>query len=70
MYLGQKITPPYCKLDADGNLIKLSPIEENIHLDGFNPETDDIYKFMADKHLKITGLGLIKRNTTLLLKLK
>lgn len=28
----------------------------------------DIYKFLKDKHIKITGLSLIKRNTTNMLK--
>ena len=68
MYLGQKITPPYCKLNADDSLTYLSPIEETINLQNFNADKDDIYTYLAEKHLKITGLGLIKRNTTLLLK--
>lgn len=44
-----------------------SDIKEDIVLSDFDISMD-IYKFLKDKHIKITGLSLIKRNTTNMLK--
>ena len=63
-YLGQKIECITTKVCDNGIIIPSCHIDEEINFDDFDV-TDDapITKYLASKHIKTTGLKLIKRNT-------
>ena len=43
-------------------------ISKNIQLSDYNPDVDDIYVFISKRHLKVTGIKIVKRDATLLTK--
>lgn len=56
MYLGQKAEQFVCKLDENDNIIPTYHLTDNIDLTAFNPEQDDVDKFIKSNHIKVTGL--------------
>ena len=43
-------------------------ISKHIQLSDYNPDVDDIYVFISKRHLKVTGIKIVKRDATLLTK--
>ena len=43
-------------------------ISQKVKLDDYDPDVDDIYVFIANRHLKVTGIKIVKRDATLLTK--
>ena len=63
-YLGQKIECITTKVSDNSIIVPSCHIDEEINFNDFDV-TDDapISKYLASKHIKTTGLKLIKRNT-------
>ena len=63
-YLGQKIECITTKVSDNGIIVPSCHIDEEINFDDFDVTNDaPIAKYLASKHIKTTGLKLIKRNT-------
>lgn len=63
-YLGQKIECITTKVSDDGIIVPSCYIDEEINFDDFDVTNDaPISKYLSSKHIKTTGLKLIKRNT-------
>lgn len=43
-------------------------ISNDVKLGDYDPDRDDIYVFIANRHLKVTGIKIVKRDATLLTK--
>lgn len=64
-YLGQKIDCITTKVDdATNTIVPCCNIDETINFDDFDVTSDTLVtKYLSTKHIKITGLKIVKRNT-------
>ena len=70
-YLGQTVEPECCEIDDITGDVVVYPgcyIHEYLKIANFDPDADDIYKFMKKNHFKVTGAKLTRRDAPMLIK--
>lgn len=63
--------PECCKIDDTTGDVIVFPkhfIHEYLKIANFDPDADDIYKFMKKNHFKVTGAKLTRRDAPMLIK--